>query len=124
LLAFIDQPRRAVRALIYALRNPPTASFSAKIWLALGTKGSDALAKVFRAAQPGVALAFELDCERQRCILDVIQELLRCPLCQRGEDAQFVNECVGRGFELAVGNTVGSNAPSQRLADPRPAASA
>ena len=39
-------------------------------------------AEIVGAAQPAVALAFELDCERQAGILDIVYQLLRAALRQ------------------------------------------
>ena len=56
------------------------------------------------------------DRERQRAILNVVQEFLGGALGERGEVPQLVDERVGCGFELAVGHTVGGDAPIARLA--------
>jgi hypothetical protein len=56
---------------------------------ALLVKGLDAFAEIVRAAQPPVALAFELDCEQQAGILDIVYQLLRAALRQWRKAAQL-----------------------------------
>src|SRR5579863_1154119 len=74
--------------------NPTEARF------ALGVKGFDALAEILGAAQPAVALAFELDRQRQRRVLDVVEQLLCGALGEGRDSPQFLDEAVGRRFEF------------------------
>ena len=77
----------------------------------LGVKRLDALAEIVRLPQPAVAVAFELDRERQRRVFGVVQQLLRRALRERRERAQFVDQRVGRRFELVVRHALGRDAP-------------
>src|SRR3984885_6251347 len=64
----------------------------------LGVEGLDALLEVIGLAQTAVAMAFQLDRDRQRRILGVVQELLRRSLGHRREGARFIDELFGRLF--------------------------
>src|ERR1700736_6795188 len=77
-------------------------SFSAEFWPALLVKGSDALAEIVGAAQPAVALAFELDCQRQAGILDVVHQLFRAALRQWRKAAQLFGQPIARRFKFGL----------------------
>src|ERR1700720_4211967 len=86
-------------------------SFSAKFRPALLVKGLDAFAEIVGAAQLAVALAFELDCERQAGILDIVYQLLRAALRQWRKAAQLFGQPIARRFKFVIGDAVGRNAP-------------
>src|ERR1700736_1575008 len=79
-------------------------SFSAKFRPALLVKGLDAFAEIVGAAQPAVALAFELDCERQAGILDIVYQLLRAALRQWRKAAQLFGQPIARRFKFVIGD--------------------
>ena len=70
-----------------------------------------AFAKIVRLPQPAVAMPFELDRDRERRVLGIVEKLLRGALCERRERKQFVDQSVGRRFELAIGDAFGGDAP-------------
>jgi len=55
----------------------PAGSPAGESRLAFAVEGLDSLAEVIRGAQPAVAMAFELDGQRERRVFGVVQELLR-----------------------------------------------
>jgi hypothetical protein len=93
-------------------------SAAAEARFALCVEGLDAFAEIIRAAQAAIGLAFELDGERQARVLGVVEEFLRGALGERRKAAQFLDERVGRGFELAVGDGFARNTPFIGLAPP------
>ena len=74
-------------------------------------KGLDAFAEIVGAAQPAVALAFELDCERQAGILDIVYQLLRAALRQCWKSAQLFGQPIARRFKFVIGDAVGRTPP-------------
>ena len=56
-------------------------------------------------------MAFQLDRDRQRSFFGVVEELLRRALRERREADQFLDQRVGRGLELVVGDDFGGDAP-------------
>src|ERR1700736_7040265 len=80
-------------------------SFSAKFLPALLVKGRDALAEIVGAAQPAVALAFELDRQRQAGILDVVHQLFRAALRQRRKAAQLFGQRIARAQSNAASSS-------------------
>src|SRR5215469_18777367 len=78
-------------------------------------KRLDALAKVFRTAKPAVAVSFQLDRNRKRSVLCIVQQLLRGALSERRKRDQFANECIGCSFEVAISDTLRRDTPIVRL---------
>src|SRR5207302_85065 len=78
---------------------------------ALGVKRLHSFAEVVRLAQAAVAVTFELDRDRERRILGVVQKLLCCALGERRECAQLLDQGVGRALQLAVRHTFRCEAP-------------
>src|ERR1700738_266964 len=70
-------------------------------------EGLDAFAGIVGAAQPAVALAFELDCERLAGILDIVYQLLRAALRQWRKAAQLFGQPIARRFKFVIGDAVG-----------------
>ena len=60
-------------------------------------------------------MAFELDGDGQRRILGIVEQLLGRALRERREGAKFVDQRVGRRFELGIGHAFGGDAPVIRL---------
>ena len=56
-------------------------------------------------------MALELDRDRQRRVLGVVQELLGGSLGQRRERAEFVDKLVGRFLQFGIGHAFGDDAP-------------
>ena len=70
-----------------------------------------ALAEVVRLPQPAVAMALELDRRGQHSILGIVQKLFSRALGEGRECAEFIDQRVGRGFELVVGDELRGDAP-------------
>src|ERR1043166_7301825 len=106
-------------SMIFSENRYPTfrdhALNPAEVGRPLGVERLDALAEILRRAQPAVAMALQLDRDRERAILGVVEELLGGALGERREAAQFVDQRVGRDLELIVGHALGGDAPVARL---------
>jgi hypothetical protein len=68
-------------------------------------KGLDAFAEIVGATQPAVALAFELDRQRQAGILDVVHQLFRAALRQRRKAAQLFGQRIARAQSNAASSS-------------------
>jgi hypothetical protein len=76
----------------------------------------DPLPEVIGLPQAAVAMPFQLDRDRERCVFGVVEKLLGRALGDRGEAAQLVHECVHGRFQLVVGDAFRGDPPFQRLA--------
>src|SRR5579883_1215502 len=73
-------------------------SRAAELSLALAVEGLHALAEIVGSTQAAVAVTFELDRDAEGGVLRVLEQLLRRPLRQGREAAQFIDQRVGRRF--------------------------
>jgi hypothetical protein len=86
---------------------------SQELRLSLGVEGLDAFAEIIRLAQTAVTMALELDGEGERRVFGVVEKFLCRALRQRREATELIDQGIGRGLELAIGDTIGGNAQSK-----------
>src|SRR5437660_1844134 len=90
-------------------------SASLELGRTLGVKRLDSFLEVVGLTQPAVAMALQLDCDRERGILGVVKQLLRRALRERRERAQFIHQRISRLLELGIWHAFGRDAPLASL---------
>src|ERR1044071_1796866 len=90
--------------------------------LALLAEGLDALPEVVRRAKQPVRQALELEPDRERRVVDVIEHPLGHPEGERRELVQVRDYPIDGGVELLRGHDLGDETPGERLLCGDPAA--
>src|SRR3954470_5696273 len=90
---------------------PALMSCAAECRGPFGMECLDAFAEVVRLAQAAVAMAFQLDRDRERGVFGVVEQLLGGALRDRGKGEQFGSERIGRRFQAGVRDAFGRDAP-------------
>ena len=60
-------------------------------------------------------MPLEFDCDRERRILGIVEQLLGGALSDRRKTAQFVYQRIGSAFEFRIGNAIGCDTPIKGL---------
>src|SRR5436190_12920968 len=98
----------------------PSASFEAR-WSLLAER-LDPLAEVVRRAEQPVGEALQLEPDRERRIVDVVEHTLRHPQGERRELVEVADDAVDGGVELPRGHDLGDEPPGERVLGGDPAA--
>src|SRR5437588_8344509 len=86
-------------------------SASLEVRRTFGVERLHAFLEIVGLTQSAVAMALQLDRDRQRGIFRVVKQLFRRALRQRRERSQLIHQRIGRRLELGIGHAFGRDAP-------------